>query len=66
VVGWGFDNYGQATIPAELSNVVAIAAGYGHSLALTDEGRVVGWGWNAYGQTTIPSGLSNVVAIATG
>jgi alpha-tubulin suppressor-like RCC1 family protein len=57
-----------------LSNVVAIAAGgawyaaawYGHSLALTAEGRVVAWGAKGSGQTSVPSGLSNVVAIAAG
>jgi hypothetical protein len=49
-----------------LSNVVAIAAGHLHSLALTDEGQVVGWGHNWYGETTMPTGLGNVVAIAAG
>jgi alpha-tubulin suppressor-like RCC1 family protein len=34
VVGWGYNEYGQATIPAGLTNVAAIAAGYFHSLAL--------------------------------
>jgi uncharacterized repeat protein (TIGR02543 family) len=55
-----------------LNSVVAIAAGYGHSLALTAEGRVVGWGQYAGSHiwepdwlpVTIPSGLNNVVAIA--
>ena len=27
VVGWGYNGYGQTTIPAGLTNVVAIAAG---------------------------------------
>jgi len=45
---------------------VAIAAGYGHSLALAAEGRVVAWGRNDVGQTDVPSGLSNVVRIAAG
>jgi hypothetical protein len=49
-----------------LSNVVAIAAGYQHSLALTAEGRVVAWGKNNFGQKCVPAGLSNVVAIAAG
>ena len=53
-------------MPSGLSNVVAIAAGESHSLALTAEGRVVAWGGNYYGQTNVPSGLSNVVAIAAG
>ena len=66
VVGWGDNTYGQTTIPAGLSNVVAIAAGYYHSLALKADGTVVGWGRNTRGQTTIPAGLTNVVAIAAG
>ena len=68
VVAWG----NETALPSGLSNVVAIAAGGSHSLALTDEGGVVGWGvYNAYpysaGSTvTVPDGLSNVVAIAAG
>jgi hypothetical protein len=34
VVGWGNNSNGQTTIPAGLSGVIAIAAGYYHSLAL--------------------------------
>jgi hypothetical protein len=34
VVGWGFNEDGQATPPAGLSGVVAISAGGEHSLAL--------------------------------
>src|SRR4029434_6762340 len=34
VVGWGNNDYGQVTIPAGLSDVTAIAAGWVHSLAL--------------------------------
>ncbi|MBI5388033.1 MAG: putative Ig domain-containing protein [Verrucomicrobia bacterium] len=66
VVGWGGNSSGQTSIPSGLGNVVAVAAGGGHSLALTTEGRVVGWGWNAFGRTNIPTGLSNVMAIAAG
>jgi hypothetical protein len=49
-----------------LSNVVAVAAGGFHSLALLKNSTVVAWGDNAYGETNIPIGLSNVVAIAAG
>jgi hypothetical protein len=34
VVAWGWNNYGQCNVPAGLSNVVAVAAGGYHSLAL--------------------------------
>jgi alpha-tubulin suppressor-like RCC1 family protein len=33
-----------------LDNVVAVAAGYEHSLALLSDGTVRAWGWNGYGQ----------------
>jgi uncharacterized repeat protein (TIGR01451 family) len=66
VVGWGNNSYGQATPPAGLDWVTAIAAGFGHSLALKSDGTVVGWGDNYNGIATPPAGLSNVVAIAAG
>jgi len=66
VVGWGYNGEGQTTIPVRLSNVVQIAAGSYHSLALQRDGTVVGWGYNGQGQITIPLGLSNVVQIAAG
>ena len=58
---------GQVMIAGQvLSNVVAIAAGVNHSLALKTDGSVVGWGYNYYGETSVPAGVSNVVAIAAG
>ncbi len=35
VVAWGDNRFGQTNVPPGLSNVVAIAAGYYHSLAIT-------------------------------
>ena len=58
--------YGQSTVPAGLSNVVAIAAGGSHSLALKSDGTLVAWGSNDNGESTVPTGLTNVVAIAAG
>ncbi len=52
--------------PAGLSNVVAIAAGLDHSLALQGDGMVTAWGDNTFGETNVPAGLTNVVAIAAG
>ncbi len=59
---------GQVSIRGELlSNVVAIAAGRGYSLALRKDGTVVSWGRMENGRgACVPSGLSNVVAIAAG
>jgi alpha-tubulin suppressor-like RCC1 family protein len=61
VIGWGANQSGQATVPVELIDVVAIAAGGRHSLALKKNGEIVAWG----AVTRVPIGLSNVVAIAS-
>jgi alpha-tubulin suppressor-like RCC1 family protein len=66
LAAWGDNTYGQTTVPAGLSNVVAVAAGYWDSLALRSDGTVVAWDYNVYGETTVPSGLTNVVAVAAG
>jgi alpha-tubulin suppressor-like RCC1 family protein len=66
VVGWGENGFHQASPPANLFNVIAIAAGYLHSVALCSNGTVVAWGDNSFGQTNLPPGLTNVVAIAAG
>jgi hypothetical protein len=66
VVAWGNNDSGQTTIPSGLSGVVAISAGYGHSVALKGDGTVVAWGNNDSGQTTVPAGLSGVVSISAG
>jgi hypothetical protein len=65
VVVWG--NLDQPRPPpAGLDNVVAIAAGDFHCLALRSDGTLVAWGFDSDGQATIPSGLGGVTAIAAG
>jgi alpha-tubulin suppressor-like RCC1 family protein len=66
LVAWGDNGAGQITVPAGLSNVIAVAAGYTHSVALKADGTVVAWGWNAEGETNVPAGLSEVMAIGAG
>ena len=66
VVVWGANYVGQANVPPGLSNVVAIAGAYDHSLALKNNGTAVGWGDNTFGQATVPAGLNNLVAVAGG
>lgn len=46
--------------------VVKVTAGYNHSVALKDDGRVIAWGSNQFGQCNVPPDLSGVKAIAAG
>jgi alpha-tubulin suppressor-like RCC1 family protein len=66
VVAWGDDEDGECDVPAGLTNAIAVAGGYGFSLALLNNGTVIGWGDNSYGETNVPTGRTNVVAVAAG
>ncbi len=71
IVAWGRNDSGQTIVPANLTNVMMVAAGGiggnpGFSLALRTDGSVVGWGTNGDRQRDVPVELSNVVAIAAG
>src|SRR5262249_31207292 len=87
---WGWNYFGQlgdgttdshsTPVPVSgLTNVTAIAAGSGHSIALKSDGTVRTWGNNVYGQLGIGSsdenphptpvavsGVVNIVAITAG
>ncbi|MHC5083637.1 MAG: hypothetical protein ACYTET_06825, partial [Planctomycetota bacterium] len=57
---------GDATALESLgSDIVAIAAGYEHSLALRGDGSVAAWGKNDFGQAESPAG-NDFIAIAAG
>jgi alpha-tubulin suppressor-like RCC1 family protein len=68
VVPWEYDYVGSGSVPlivpAGLSNVVAVAAGGNHGLALRADGTVAAWGIGS--ATNVPADLSNVVAVAAG
>jgi alpha-tubulin suppressor-like RCC1 family protein len=66
IIGWGENFAGQLEVPPDTGEVVAVAAGNDHSLALRSDGRVVGWGDNTLGQITIPPSVTNAVAVAAG
>ena len=66
VVSWGGNYSDPGTVPAGLTEVIAVAAGDTHSLALTADGSVVAWGFNNYGDWPVPAGLANVIAMAAG
>lgn len=53
-------------LPQNLSNVVQVAVGAGHYLALRSNGTVYAWGNNGDGQTNVPASVTNVVQVAAG
>ena len=57
-----------AGVPLEAQReVTAIAAGWGHTAALKNDGTVIAWGANHAGQISVPAAIqSRVVAIASG
>lgn len=64
---WGGDD--TSVLPRQPKDAVsikAIAAGYSHLLALTQNGSVLAWGDNSEGQCSVPSNLGTVTAIAAG
>lgn len=63
---WGDDSFGQIDPPPGAADLLAIAAGAYHSLALRQDGAVLGWGDDTAGQCDPPQALTNAVAIAAG
>ena len=47
-------------------DIVSIAAGQYHSLALKKDGTVIAWGDNSSGESSVPTNLNHVIAIAAG
>ena len=66
VIAWGDNDEGEIDVPAGLDSVIAVAAGWYHSLAVTGDGKVVAWGSSARGLLDVPAGLSGVTAVAAG
>ncbi len=66
VITAGNNDFGQLDVPAAATNLIAIAAGGWHSLALRDDGTVLAWGANFDGQASVPESLTNAVVIAAG
>ena len=66
VAVWGANGFQQNRVPAGLTDVVSVSAGYGHSLALKRDGTVVAWGGNGFGESSVPAGLIEVISVAAG
>jgi len=69
VQAWGNEGL-QTNVPANLTNVVAVAANASHALALRSDGSATNWGAWLYGganyAVSVPTGLGNLVGIAAG
>jgi hypothetical protein len=63
---WGDYNFGLGVVPAGVTNIAEVSAGFQEVLALRKDGTVVAWGSNSTGQTNVPPGLTNLVAVAAG
>lgn len=63
VSGWGDNEYGESSGPLAVTNIIAIAAGDYHSVAVEDNGTVIQWGYN-WG--SVPANLTNAVSVAAG
>jgi Regulator of Chromosome Condensation (RCC1) repeat protein/Ig-like domain-containing protein/immunoglobulin I-set domain protein len=66
VVSWGDNSGGQTNVPLGLNDIVGIAGGDYHSLALHEDGTLLAWGYNGDGQTTVPTNALRFVSIAAG
>lgn len=66
VVAWGDNSGAQTDVPPGLGDIVAVAGGDYHSVALRRDCTLLGWGYNGDGQTTVPTNALRFVAIAGG
>ena len=66
VRAWGWNDYGQCTIPSDLGVCTQIAGGLYHTIAIQQSGIVRAWGSNAQGQCTVPNDLGPCTQIAAG
>ena len=66
VICWGWNQYGQCDVPADLGRVARVAAGDRHSIAIRADGSIRCWGWNDNGQCNVPMALGAVKDAAGG
>ena len=63
ILSWG----NQVAVSQEsLTDLIAIAGGYSHSLGLKADGTIVPWGHGGYGQCDVPAPNAGFVAVAAG
>ena len=62
----GDNSFGQSEVITAATNVIAVAAGAWHTLALKADGTVAAWGDDSVGQCEVPLALTDALAIAAG
>ena len=66
IVAFGWNDYGQCSVPDPNTGFVAVAAGGAHSLGLKSDGSIVAWGYNIFGECDVPDPNTGFVAVAAG
>jgi len=66
ILAWGDNSAGQLDVPIGTTDVVALATGGDHNLALRGNATIVAWGDNSSGQNNIPQSASDIIAVADG
>src|SRR5437763_16549125 len=66
VLVWGDNTYGQTNVPLSATNVISVAAGDYHCLALRSDGSVITWGQQSSGLSNVPGDLCNILSAAAG
>ncbi len=66
LVSWGGNSDGQLDIPVGMTNIIRVATGRRHALALHEDGIISAWGLNGSGQCDVPNDISSALAVAAG
>ncbi len=49
-----------------MGEVVAVAAGFEHTVGISKDGTVRCWGFNDFGQCVVPKGLARATEVSAG
>jgi hypothetical protein len=66
VIGWGDDGARQIEVPIGTTNILSVAAGGDHSLAVRRDGTILAWGDDSFGQSSPPPEATNIVGVGAG
>jgi RHS repeat-associated protein len=66
IVAWGYNGYGQCTVPIPNTGFIGVTAGSYHNLGLKADGSIVAWGNNGQGQCNVPTPNSGFLAVVGG